>query len=121
MEFKQNDLLGVLLALEERIMNKLKVSTFGVVQHLDTTKKKCYVQPFPNDYNTNAQIECVYNDTLEIDLTEGSVVIVMFMDKDFRKELELILNGSTITQLPQSKMLHTELNGVIVQIYKKKE
>lgn len=116
------DLLEVLLALEERIMRKLQVASFGVITNLDTTKKKCYVRTFPIDEaGKSAETACVYSPSLEIDLTVGSVVVILYMDKDFRKNLQLVLNGDKLSQLTSSKTLHGDTNAVIIQVYKKEE
>lgn len=116
------DLLEVLLTLEERIMRKLQVASFGVITNLDTVKKKCYVRTFPIDEDgKSAETACVYAPSLEIDLTVGSVVVILYMDKDFRKNLQLVLNGDKLSQLTSSKTLHGDTNAVIIQVYKKEE
>lgn len=116
------DLLEVLLALEERIMRKLQVASFGVITNLDTAKKKCYVRTFPIDeVGKSAETVCVYSTSLEIDLTVGSIVVILYMDKDFRQNLQLVLNGDKSSQLTSSKTLHGDTNAVIIQVYKKEE
>lgn len=119
---QQTDLLDVLLALEERIMRRLQVASFGIVTKLDTLKKQCYVRTFPIDEeDKSSETVCVYSDSLEADLLVGSVVIVLYMDKDFRKNLQLVLNGDKLSRLPSSNTLHGDSNAVIIQVYKKEE
>lgn len=119
---KEDDLLAVLLALEERIMRRLQVATFGIVTKLDTVRKKCYIKAFPvEDVNETNETECVYMNSLESDLTPGSIVIVIYMDKDFRKNLEQVLDGNITPQTPSSKTMHGDSNAVIIQIFQKKE
>ena len=119
---QQTDLLAVLLALEERIMRRLQVASFGVITNLDTTKKKCYVRTFPIDEEgKSAETACVYSDALEADLLVGSVVVILYMDKDFRKNLQLVLGGDKLSQLTSSNTLHGDSNAVIIQVYKKEE
>lgn len=119
---QQTDLLDVLLALEERIMRRLQVASFGIVTNLDTSKKQCYVRTFPIDEEgKSSEIVCVYSDSLEADLVVGSVVIVLYMDKDFRKNLQLVLNGDKLPRLASSNTLHGDSNAVIIQVYKKEE
>lgn len=119
---KEDDLLAVLLALEERIMRRLQVATFGIVTKLDTARKKCYIKAFPvEDANKISETECVYMNSLESDLIPGSIVIVIYMDKDFRKNLEQVLGGNITPQTPSSKTMHGDSNAVIIQIFQKKE
>lgn len=119
---QQTDLLDVLLALEERIMRRLQVASFGIVTNLDTSKKQCYVRTFPIDEeDKSSEIVCVYSDSLEADLVVGSVVIVLYMDKDFRKNLQLVLSGDKLSRLASSNTLHGDSNAVIIQVYKKEE
>lgn len=119
---KQNDMLSVLLALEERIMRKLQVASFGIVTNLDVVKKKCYVRTFPIDEEgKSAETVCVYSHMLEADLIVGSVVVILYMDKDFRKNLQLVLGGDKLSQLTSSNTLHGDSNAVIIQVYKKEE
>lgn len=119
---QQADLLDVLLALEERIMRRLQVASFGIVTNLDTVKKTCYVRTFPIDEEgKSSETACVYSESLENDLTIGSVVVVLYMDKDFRKNLQLVLNGDKSSQLASSKTLHGDTNAVIIQVFKKEE
>ncbi len=119
---QQTDLLDVLLALEERIMRRLQVASFGIVTKLDTLKKQCYVRTFPIDEeDKSSETVCVYSDSLEADLLVGSVVIVLYMDKDFRKNLQLVLGGDKLSRLASSNTLHGDSNAVIIQVYKKEE
>ena len=119
---KQNDMLSVLLALEERIMRRLQVASFGIVTNLDVVKKQCYVRTFPIDEEgKSSETVCVYSDSLEDDLLVGSVVVILYMDKDFRKNLQLVLNGDKLSQLTSSNTLHGDSNAVIIQVYKKEE
>jgi len=114
---KQDDLLSVLLQLEKRIMKKLNVATFGLVTELNTIEKTCYVKTFPSDDNN--EIACKYPDDMEINLTINSIVIVLFIDKDFRQHLKLVENGNLDAKTQISEILHSDISGVIIQIFKK--
>lgn len=120
--YKENDMLSVLLALEKRILRKLQVASLGVITKIDTSKKECGVRLFPADEDTKPnEIYCKYAESLETDLTLGSIVVVLFLNKDTRANLLLFENDIDNTIINSTKSTHVEKNGVVIQIFRKKE
>jgi len=120
--YKENDMLSVLLALEERIFRKLQVASLGVITKIDSSKKECGVRLFPSDEGTSSnEISCKYAESLETDLTLGSIVVVLFLNKDTRNNLLLFENDIDNTIINSIRSTHTEKNGVVIQIFRKKE
>lgn len=117
-----NNLLDVLLALEERIMKTLNVGTLALVTNIDSTNKKCNVKIFPSATNDSKEIVCMYGDNIvEENLTLGSIVIILFLDKDFRQNLTTLSNDIVIVQKNTNNILHSDLYGIVIGIFKKKE
>lgn len=118
--YKRDDLLSVLLALEQRIMKRLQVATLAVVTEINTTKMTCMVKPFPIFDEKAIEITCKYAESLNDDLTIGSIVVVLFLNKDSVNNLELFEKDINNDIMLNVKTTHSEKNGVVIQIFRKK-
>lgn len=119
--YKKDDLLSVLLALEERIFNKMQVASLGVLTSIDLVNKSCMVKIFPTEQEgKEKEIICKYTESLESDLTAGSIVVVLYLNKDSRANLALYEKDIDNKQVLATHNTHDEKNGVVIQIYKKK-
>lgn len=119
--FKKDDLLSVLLTLENRIMRRLQVASLAKVLSINNNSKECGVELIPKDMGVQAsKITCKYSDSIEEDLEIGSIVVVLFLNKDSRQQLRLLekdIDSSNILQLENN---HKEENGIVIDIFRKK-
>lgn len=129
---KNVNLSDVVYALRNNIMRTLKVATLATVISI---KDQVEVQPFPlieNEAVKNIYCSSIliynYNEkdkkyewiNLSSMLSEGDVVLVLFVDRNSNSNLALIQNNNQPTKLNENINLHTEMNGVIVGIVYKK-
>lgn len=122
--------LEVLLALEERIFEKLKVASFGIVKELYQNRNFAKVLLIPNK-NGFEEIECVYGDNcnlVELDkekklvirkLQVGDIVVVLFTDNYGSDQALKKSLGDFIYQKDEGRVSHYLTNGVILGVFKK--
>ena len=120
--YKQDDLLEVLLALEERIMRKLQVASLAKVMSIDKIKNECSVKLIPNDEDLEAfDITCKYSQSVSEVIEVNSIVIILFLNKDSRQQLNLLNENINTEEILQLKNTHNEVNGVVIDVFRKKE
>lgn len=122
--------LEVLLALEERIFEKLKVASFGIVKEIYQNRNVAKVLLIPNK-NGFEEIECVYGDNcdlVELDkekklvirkLQVGDVVIILFTDNYGSDQALKKSLSDFIYKKDEDKAQHSLTNGVILGVFKK--
>lgn len=118
--YVENDLLSVLLALEKRVHRTLQVASLGILTNINTTTKECSVKIFPTDNGKENEVYCLYAENLEEDLTIGSIVIILFLNKRSKRNLQLFKNDITNKIILEETNNHSEKNGVVIQILRKK-
>lgn len=119
-EKHQDEFIDVLFALEERIMRKLQTSSLAIVTNLNSSAKICTVKPFPvDDVSQVCEIYCKYPPHLEKYLLKNTIVILLYIDKDFRQNLAQIEKSGGINIMKtSSEVQHSDSYGMIIQIYK---
>lgn len=119
--YKKDDLLEVLLTLEERIMRRLQVASLGQVITLNTATKECGVKLVPKDVELEeVEITCKYSQSVEDDISIGSIVVVLFLNKDTRNQLDLFEKNIDNDNILEKKNTHNEANGVVIDVFRKK-
>lgn len=117
--YKQDDLLSVLLALEERIMRKLQVASLAEVVNIDRGALECGVRLVPSNPELEPiSLTCKYSQTIDEDLNIGDLVVVLFLNKDSRRQVYLYeSNDDTVLQVENT---HNEKNAIVINVFRKK-
>jgi len=107
-----DDLMDFARAIIDNVMRNLHVATLGIVTNVKTNE--IYVKVIPNNENETEKEILVINGTSE-ELQKDDVVLVLFLDNDFRTNLEQIKANNT-KNLQKNKNLekHTEKFGIII-------
>lgn len=105
-----SDFLRVLLTLKQNVMQDLHVATVAkitsIIQGEEVTSYTC------NEIcNSKMQIDCYALDGLT--LAQGDVVLILFVDNDFRQNYKRIKLGQ-VPQDMQTTNLHTMSYGIII-------
>ena len=117
-EFETGDFLSVLLSLERHIMKNLKVGSLGVIQTIDITNKKVLVELFPRSKNEDIKyINCFCLTNNISNLAKGQIVCVLFLDKNFIKNLKQLQTGVQSNLEVDDTILHNESYGIILNTY----
>lgn len=141
---QQSGIVDVLLLLKNNIMNATNVATLGTVEDIDKSSGKVQVRPFPLLENESSKIitcltsfkrdikaahgsisgfgeftitnfEYEYNDLLNL-LTKGDIVLVIFTNRQSEQAFKQIKNGGKASYLTYKSDLHSDTNGIIVDI-----
>lgn len=107
---KENDLMGVLMALKYNTFRDLKVATLGTVVSIGD---RVLVKPFPLITDeTDKNITCHKLSGLE--LIENDIVLVIFTDRNFLQNLSQLKNNQKLSKLTENDTLHVDKYGIIV-------
>ena len=107
-----DDLMDFAKAIIDNVMRNLHVAALGIVTKVTTND--IYVKVVPTNENETEKEISVINGTSE-ELQKDDVVLVLFLDSDFRTNLEQIKANNT-KNLQKNKNLekHTEKFGIII-------
>lgn len=141
---QQTGIVDVLLLLKDNIMNGLNVATLGTVEDIDKSSGKVQVKPFPLVEDESSKIitcltsykrqvksahgsisgwgdftitdfEYENKDLLEL-LKKGDIVLVIFTNRSSEQSFKQLKNGSKASYLIYKSDLHSDSNGIIVDI-----
>lgn len=114
-DFQQYDLVTVFKSSETRIMRHLHVSTMAVVTKIDGDTIQC--MPFPIRENTTANNIYAFN-IGNVDYEVGDKVLVIFTDRDFRKNYASATTSERSIGTTNDALLHSIDYGVVLPIVK---
>lgn len=106
--------LEVLLALKENIFKTLKVGSFGQVKSIDEENSIAEVVLFPS-YKNEIEVTIFATISTSISVKELDVVVVLFLDNNFKQSLKQTLKEQRRTGLDTKEItLHSINYGVII-------
>lgn len=112
-----SDILQVFLTFEKRINKLLKVASLGKITSFNDNDKSVNVQLFPKFKNeTNKMITCYYLNDKE-GLEVGQIVCVLFLDRNFIKNLKKMQEGRSEVLVCDDSELHSDKFGIILKVY----
>lgn len=111
LSFNTTGLGKVLDALKSNIMKNTHNSSLGIVREI--SNDTAYVEFIPIIDKNNRTNTLCYN-MCPFKLAVNDLVVVIFTDHDFRKNLRQYKNDSTLTQLITQDVLHSIEYGVII-------
>lgn len=114
-DFQQYDLVTVFKASETRIMRHLHVATMAVVTKIDGDTIQC--MPFPIRENTTANTIYAFN-IGNVDYEVGDKVLVIFTDRDFRKNYASATTSERSIGKTNDAQLHSIDYGVVMPMTK---
>lgn len=114
-DFQQYDLVTVFKSSETRIMRHLHVSTMAVVTKIDGDTIQC--MPFPIRENTTANNIYAFN-IGNVDYKVGDKVLVIFTDRDFRKNYASATTSERSIGTTNDALLHSIDYGVVIPMAK---
>lgn len=114
-DFQQYDLVTVFQASETRIMRHLHVATMAVVTKIDGDTIQC--MPFPIRENTTANTIYAFN-IGNVAYEVGDKVLVIFTDRDFRKNYNSVTTSERSIGKTNDAKLHSIDYGVVMPIVK---
>ena len=119
MDFPEKDLIDVLLALKKAVSKQIKVASFGKVQSIDTTNKLLKVKLFPiieTEQEKTVDVRYLNDDT--DDTIVGTIVLVLFLDKDFSNNLRLQERGQDVVKkVSPDSDFHSESYAVAIKTF----
>ena len=111
LDFNTNGLGKVLDALKNNIMRNTHVATFGIVR--ETNDDVAYVEFIPViDKNNTTNVMCFNASPFALEV--GDLVIVIFMDRNYRQNVKQYLANKALSELTTNDILHSIEYGVIV-------
>lgn len=118
MNRNENDFMALLEALKNNVYRNTHTSSLAVVKGLKATNygvlQEVDVLPFPQSERTgNFVLQC-YSYCDEV-LNVGDIVVVLFLDRDYRQNLKTILNGSETSYVIKDYNLHSIDYGLIIK------
>lgn len=114
-DFQQYDLVTVFKASETRIMRHLHVATMAVVTKIDGDTIQC--MPFPIREETTANTIYAFN-IGNVDYEVGDKVLVIFTDRDFRKNYASATTSERSIGKTNDAQLHSIDYGVVMPMTK---
>lgn len=114
-DFQQYDLVTVFKSSETRIMRHLHVSTMAVVTKIDGDTIQC--MPFPIRENTTANNIYAFN-IGNVNYEVGDKVLVIFTDRDFRKNYASATTSERSIGTTNDALLHSIDYGVVIPMTK---
>lgn len=117
----QSDWLEIFQALENKILKDLNVATCArVTKAASDLSDEVTVSIFPLLQTEKEQeINCVYLSDLKSRLIEGAIVLVLFLDRDFRGNLSNQRQGNVRPDyLSPKSTFHSKKYGCIIGIIK---
>lgn len=106
--------LEVLLALRENIFKTLKVGSFAEVKSIDEDNKTAMVTLFPA-YKNEIEITISVTTTASVEIQEHDLVVVLFLDTNFRSSLRQALKQQKRAGLDTNDITMHSINyGVII-------
>lgn len=114
-DFQQYDLVTVFKASETRLMRHLHVATMAVVTKSDGDSVQC--MPFPIREGTTTNNIYAYN-IGKSEFKEGDKVLVIFTDRDFRKNYSSATTSERSIATTNDAKLHSIDYGVVIPIAK---
>lgn len=114
-DFQQYDLVTVFQASETRLMRHLHVATMAIVTKADGDTIQC--MPFPIRENTTANNIYAFN-IGKVDYKVGDKVLVIFTDRDFRKNYDSATTSERSIGTTNDAQLHSIDYGVVIPMTK---
>lgn len=112
--FQDSSLAKVLDALKSNIMRNTHVATLGIIKQLNNDNT-AYVQFIPENKNEDSSNVICYNAS-PFKLTINDLVVVIFIDKDFKHVLNQYNKNMALTKQGDD-VLHSIEHGVIITKY----
>lgn len=128
-----NSIIEIFQAFEDRIRNLLTISTLAFVTDISTDTKTLTVQPIPQikhsdgSYSTPAVINNIrYCANLEKYLEVGAIVVVLFLDRDWTYNMNIIQklkkeNKPLVCERTGLGDIRGIKNGIVIQVLEGKE
>ena len=113
--------LDVALEIVNAAKRTIKVATLAILKSVDSSNQTCKVMPFPISTGTQEKLITVRylnaDSQNELENELGKTVLVLFLDKDFRKNFNYQLKGKSDILQVNDDNLHTEDFGIIIKTF----
>ena len=111
---QEPDFMEVLMALERKTLRDANVASLGTITALSGNSASCAVFPLMES-ESEQQVDCRYLESLVGNIAVGDIVVILFLDRDFRERLDAKLNGKPRSYVvSRNSEMHTKKYGIII-------
>lgn len=111
---QEPDFMEVLMALERKTLRDANVASLGTITALNESTASCNVFPLMES-ESEQQVDCRYLESLAGNIAVGDIVVILFLDRDFRERLDAKLNGKSRSYVvSRNSEMHTKKYGIII-------
>lgn len=111
---QEPDFMEVLRALERKTLRDANVASLGTITAVNGNIVTCGVFPLMES-ESEQQVDCRYLESLAGNLAVGDIVVILFLDRDFRERLDAKINGKPKSYVvSRNSERHTKKYGIII-------